>query len=82
MNPTGLIILIDTKYDSVSGWWLLHGWRHTGALTLVTGFMAAAVKIAAFAAMLAYTAVVPAGTPGMGALTIIVGTFAGLRAGQ
>ena len=66
-----------------------HAWTpdvYTGAPTPVTGFMAAAVKIAAFAAMLRfYTAVAVylqwdllAIFAGVAVLTIIVGTFAGL----
>ncbi|MCD4557314.1 NADH-quinone oxidoreductase subunit NuoN [Schaalia sp. lx-100] len=66
-----------------------HAWTpdvYTGAPTPVTGFMAAAVKVAAFAALLRFYQVVAALLQwdllavllGLAALTMCVGTFAGL----
>ncbi|WP_175954578.1 NADH-quinone oxidoreductase subunit NuoN [Schaalia sp. Marseille-Q2122] len=66
-----------------------HAWTpdvYTGAPTPVTGFMAAAVKVAAFAAMLRFYHVVAAALQwellgvlfAIVALTMLVGTFAGL----
>ncbi|MDO4258021.1 MAG: NADH-quinone oxidoreductase subunit NuoN [Actinomycetaceae bacterium] len=66
-----------------------HAWTpdvYTGAPTPVTGFMAATVKVAAFAAMLRFHQVVAAifawdllpVLVGVAALTMVVGTFAGV----
>lgn len=70
-----------------------HAWTpdvYTGAPTPVTGFMAAAVKVAAFAAMVRFYQVVASGLKWdlavvfavVAVLTMLVGTFAGIVQGD